>query len=278
MRKTNHVFAQLLLFSFLLVVVKSFAKSHSEGTLPGDKNFPTLLSNSVNSPVLKKTADSIYDLISLGQYGLEKDVFFSAYKGYEYLRSKGVLHKTNTLTICDYSQSSINKRLYVIDLVSSRLLFNTYVSHGRNSGDEFASSFSNLQNSNKSCLGFLVTGGTYNGKAGLSMTFNGMEEGINDHARNRAIVLHGSRFVAASISANGNTISKSLGCPAVPFGIHTRIIDVVKGGSCFFIYHPDKWYVNSSKILNAPFDLTPSLQLNNIVLQNNKQLQVTDGK
>ena len=267
MRNVNRVAVRCCAILILFVFTKSYAGNNKpEGNKPGqgqgsDKNFPSLLNSSANSPLLKKTADSIYDLISLGQYGLEKEVFFNAYKGFEYLNGKRVLNKQGLITICDYSQSSINKRLYVIDIVNSRLLFNTYVTHGRNSGDEFATSFSNYQNSNKSCLGFLVTGGTYNGVAGLSMKFDGMEPGINDHVKSRAIVLHGSRFVSASVFANGNTISKSLGCPAVPYGIHSRIIDAIKGGSCFFIYHPDQWYTHTSKILNAAFDLLPAVQV-----------------
>ncbi len=278
MLRTTKKAVKLCLLIIFIFAVKLNARGFSDGTKPGDKNFPSLLSNSANSPLLKKTADSIYDLISLGQYGLEKDVFFNAYKGFEILKNKGLLHKTNTLTICDYSQSSINKRLYVIDLKSSRLLFNTYVTHGRNSGDEFATSFSNYENSNKSCLGFLVTGATYNGKAGLSMTFDGMEPGINDRVKSRSIVLHGSHFVAASVYANGNEISKSLGCPAVPYGIHTRIIDAIKGGSCFFIYHPDSWYKNTSKILNAPFDLKPAIEIPNIAIQSTDNQTALSGK
>jgi hypothetical protein len=251
-----------ILVGLLFISVQSFAGDPKKG-LPGEKNFPSLFSNSANSPVLKKTADSIYDLISLGEYGLERDVFFNAYKGYQYLEQRGSLRKSNLLTICDYSQSSNNKRLYVIDLLNSRLLFNTFVSHGRNSGNEFATSFSNSDNSNKSSLGFLVTGDTYNGKAGFCMRFNGMEAGINDHVKSRGIVLHGSRFVNENIMSERGTIGKSLGCPAVPFGIHTKIIDVIKGGSCFFINSPDQWYVHNSTILNSRFDLAPEVQLQN---------------
>lgn len=248
------------IIGFLLISVQSFA-TNDDKKLPGEKDFPSLLSNSASSPVLKKTADSIYDLISLGEYGLERDVFFNAYKGYQYLEKRGKLSKTNLLTICDYSQSSNNKRLYVIDLLNSRLLFNTFVSHGKNSGNEFATSFSNYNNSNKSSLGFMVTGGTYSGKAGFCMRFNGMEAGINDRVKSRGIVLHGSRFVNEEIMSARGTIGKSLGCPAVPFGLHTRIIDAIKGGSCFFINSPDQWYVNNSTILNSRFDLAPTMQL-----------------
>lgn len=252
---------------FLLISLLSFARNEKKG-LPDDKNFPSLFSNSGNSPVLKRIADSIYDLIGLGQYGLERDVFFNGYKGYQYLENRGLLEKKNLLTICDYSQSSNNKRLYVIDLLNSRLLFNTYVSHGKNSGEEFATSFSNYDNSNKSSLGFLITANTYNGKAGYCMRFNGMEPGINDHVKSRGIVLHGSHFVNEDIMTARGIIGRSLGCPAVPYGLHTKIIDVIKGGSCFFINSPDEWYAHNSTILNSRFDLAPSMQLQNNTASN----------
>lgn len=258
----------LLLGGLLLISATATATENKKG-LPDDKNLPSLFNNGPSSsPVIKRISDSIYDLISLGSYGLERDIFFKAYKGYQYLENKGVLRKTNLLTICDYSQSSNNKRLYVIDILNSRLLFNTYVSHGRNSGNEFATSFSNYDNSNKSSLGFMVTGDTYTGKAGFCMRFNGMEPGINDRVKSRGIVLHGSRFVNETIMTDRGTIGKSLGCPAVPYGLHFKIIDAIKGGSCFFINHPDEWYNHTSAIVNAKFDLSPSYQLNNTALQN----------
>ena len=244
---------KVFLFALFFISINSFAGEDKKG--PGDKNFPSLLSNSSSAPVIKKVSDSIYDLISLGEYGLDKDVFFNAYKGFLFLENKGALKKTNLLTICDYSQSSRNKRLYVIDLLNSRLLFNTYVSHGKNSGEEYATSFSNFNNSNKSSLGFLVTGQPYKGKAGYSLQLNGMEPGINDRVKMRSIVLHGSRFVGESILGARGAIGRSLGCPAVPYGLHFHIIDAIKGGSCVFVSYPDNVYVHTSQILNAGFDL-----------------------
>ncbi|MCW3109199.1 MAG: hypothetical protein JWQ09_3705 [Segetibacter sp.] len=267
MPEISKLAGKLLLVAFVFISLQSFANDDKKG-LPDEKNFPSLFSNSANSPFLKRTADSIYDLISLGEYGLERDVFFKAYKGYQYLESRGMLRKTNLLTICDYSQSSNNKRLYVIDLLDSRLLFNTFVSHGKNSGDEFATSFSNYNNSNKSSLGFLVTGNTYSGKAGFCLRFNGMEAGINDHVKSRGIVLHGSRFVNEDIMTERGTIGRSLGCPAVPYGMHFKIIDAIKDGSCFFINSPDEWYAHNSTILNSRFDLAPSMQLQNTAASN----------
>lgn len=250
----------LCVAALLTISFSSFAGNGNPTT--DDKKMPGLLSNTSNAPVVRRVADSIYDLIALGEYGLERDVFFNAYKGYQYLLNKGMLRKTNLLTICDYSQSCNNKRLYVIDVEESRLLYNTYVSHGKNSGNEFATSFSNSTNSNKSSLGFMVTGSPYHGKAGLSLQFNGMEPGINDHVKSRSIVLHGSKFVNEGVMNIRGIIGRSYGCPAVPYGEHTKIIDAIKGGSCFFINSPDLYYATTSKILNAQFDLTPVQPMN----------------
>lgn len=223
-------------------------------TPPDGKNFKNLLPSRRASSMAERMVDSIYQRIHLNAYGLNEEVFFNAYKGYHYLKSRGMLDKTDLLTICDYSQSSHNKRLYVINVATGQLLYNTYVSHGRNSGGEYANSFSNSNNSNKSSLGFIVTGAPYHGKAGLSLHLKGMEPGINSNIYGRSIVLHGSHYVDASRADEGTMMGRSLGCPAVPYGEQFAIIDCIKGGSCVFIYAPDMNYQTSSRILNADFD------------------------
>ena len=257
MLKKNRIFKGLLASLFLVSFIPAMAATDPKGFTDG-KNFPSLLTSSAESPALKRMSDSLYNLIGLNNYGLEREVFYAAIKGYEYLENQGAIRKKNVLTICDYSQSSNNKRLYVIDVTEARLLFNTYVSHGKNSGGEFATSFSNLRESNKSSLGFLLTAETYNGKAGYSMRFDGMEAGINDHVRARDIVLHGSNFVNSRVVEERGKIGNSLGCPAIPIAQRKQIIDVIKGGSCFFINHPDSWYARTSAIINSRFDLVPA--------------------
>jgi len=220
----------------------------------GGKNFPSLLTGSNQSPELSSIADSIYYTIHLDSFGLNRDAFFYAYKGYQFLSAQNKLNNKNVLTICDYSQSSHNRRLYIIDLAAGKILFNTFVSHGKRSGEEYAWTFSNTTNSNKSSLGFLVTGETYKGKAGYSMHFDGVEPGINDKVRKRDIVMHGSWYVNEQRADEGGYMGRSLGCPAVPYKEHKQIIDLIKGGSCFFVYHPDSWYAQTSQILNARVD------------------------
>jgi hypothetical protein len=209
------------------------------------------ISNTADAPAIITITDSLYDNLHLEEAGLERDIFFQAYKGFLYLLGKNKLHNTDILTIADYSQSSNNKRLYVIDLSTMQLVFQTYVSHGKNSGGEFASSFSNEKDSNKSSVGFLVTGEVYVGNYGTSLRLDGTEAGINDHVRERDIVFHGSNFVNDKIIEQKGKIGRSLGCPAVPKAEHLAIIESIKNGSCFFIYHQNKTYAKRSKIINA---------------------------
>ena len=266
MCKKNSV--NILLIAFLTSVMPLSVRAKTDGKkATADKNFPSLLNNSFDAPLLKVQSDSLYNLMGLGNYGLQREVFFKAYKGYNFLLKKGLVRKKNILTVCDYSQSSNNKRLYVIDLKETRMLFNTFVSHGRNSGGEFANTFSNLIESNKSSLGFMLTAETYNGKAGYSMRFDGMEAGINDKVRIRDIVLHGSYFVNAQMVETRGIIGNSLGCPAIPNDKRNQVIEAIKGGSCFYINHPDNWYNTTSSIINANFDIPPVAQPSAIASQ-----------
>ena len=194
---------------------------------------------------------TLYTQIDLKESGLTRKAFEYALKGYYYLLDHHWLNKTNILSICDLSQSSRNKRLYVVDLETKKVLVNTYVAHGHNSGKEFANSFSNNPSSHKTSLGFYVTQGTYYGNNGLSLKMRGMERGINDRANGRNIVVHGSEYVGPDFLQMNKFCGRSYGCPAVPADESENIIDLIKEGSCLFIYHPTKKYIAKSKILNS---------------------------
>ncbi len=211
--------------------------------------------NSSNYPSLpddvRWKADDMYESLKLNCIGLEREVFYKAYKGYTYLLYKGAVNNPNVLTIADFSQSSKNKRLYVIDLANRKIAFNTFVSHGKNSGSEMATSFSNLKDSYKSTVGFMLTDDTYKGSCGYSLRFNGMEPGINDRIRNRDIIVHGSRYVNEYKADEDGRVGNSLGCPAVPMSECGEIIDYIKGGTVYFIYTPDEFYNAASSIING---------------------------
>ncbi|MBO9561348.1 MAG: murein L,D-transpeptidase catalytic domain family protein, partial [Niastella sp.] len=136
--------------------------------------------------------DFLYDSLHLKELGLQKEALEFALKGYKKLVHEEVLPNDSVLSICDFSQSSRKKRLYVLDLAHKRLLVNTYVAHGKRSGKEFARSFSNKPESYKSSLGFYITRNTYQGANGLSLNIDGLEQGINDKAFERRSVIHSS--------------------------------------------------------------------------------------
>ncbi|HRO85207.1 MAG TPA: murein L,D-transpeptidase catalytic domain family protein [Niabella sp.] len=188
----------------------------------------------------------VYDSLQLEQKGLSQEAFEYAMNGFATLQNDGYLKNDSILTIVDFDQPSYNKRLYVIDIKNYKILFNTLVAHGKNSGKEWAQSFSNKAESNKSSLGFYVTEGTYNGSNGFSLKLSGMEAGLNSNAFQRAIVMHGADYVNDSYIRSQGYIGRSLGCPAVPEKLNRPIIEKIKNGSCLFIYN--KSYKKTSKI------------------------------
>jgi hypothetical protein len=193
----------------------------------------------------------LYDYMSLEKAGLDEKAFEFAWRGYHNLLKKGLIRKKSVLSICDFSQSSCSKRMYVIDVRHKKLLYRTYVAHGQNSGDEFASTFSNQPDSYKSSLGFYITKRTYIGRNGLSLRIDGVDTGYNDMAGRRNIVLHGSSYVSAKYMQDFGTLGTSQGCPALPSTMSPRIIRTVKNGSCLFIYHPTPTYLENSSIING---------------------------
>lgn len=237
----------------LLLIVPSFISgSGNYSTNPVSTNPVTDNSAKENTKkiVVSESMD-LYDSLRLKRFGLTRSAFEYAWKGYQQLSENGKIAKGNILAICDFSQSSRRKRLYIIDVLQKKVLINTYVAHGRNSGAEYARSFSNSPESHKSSLGFYVTKNTYWGDHGLALRIEGQEDGINDNASDRNIVIHGSDYVGGQFIKNNPFNGRSFGCPAVPAKQTTEVINTIKNGSCLFIYHPTKKYLTSSKILNG---------------------------
>jgi hypothetical protein len=199
----------------------------------------------------KAIINDVYSAVKLAGTGLERTVFDLAIKGLKRLDSNGKLQNPNIVTIADYSQSSNKKRLYVIDLKNRKLLFNTYVAHGRNTGDEFAKSFSNVEGSLKSSLGFYITEHPIMGShTGFSLLIDGVEKGFNDNAIKRAIIIHGADYASENYIKKNGRLGRSWGCPALPTTLNKLIIESIKGGTCLFVYNPDKKYICKSSLLN----------------------------
>jgi hypothetical protein len=178
----------------------------------------------------------------------------------------GKIENPNVITICDFSLPSTEPRMWVIDLTTHKVLFNTHVAHGKGSGDTYASRFSNKMDSHMSSLGFYVTGSTYKGKHGNSLHLNGMDEGFNDRAYDRAVVVHGSKYVGEKYAEANNTLGRSWGCPAVSNKLAQPIIKEIKDGSCLFIYYPDTKYHASGYWLNKKVEHLPEGMINEMAM------------
>ena len=205
-------------------------------------------------PPLRKAFDrnNIYDSLHLEGLGLARAAFIEGLSGLDHLVAAGDIQNGNILSIADLSLPSSKKRLFVIDVNCCKLIFNTYVSHGRNSGKAMATQFSNKPNSYESSLGFYVTGDTYMGHHGYSLKLNGKEEGINDNAFARGIVMHSAAYVNERMAASRGYIGRSEGCPAIPVKLNRNLIKEIKNGTCLYLYSTDKFYETHSKMISSP--------------------------
>ncbi|MCA6066924.1 murein L,D-transpeptidase catalytic domain family protein [Chryseobacterium sp. RG1] len=199
------------------------------------------------------SSEALYKSITFEQgHELNEEVFFKALTGFENLKKAGLLNsESHLLTVCDFSMSSNTKRLWVIDINEKKVLFNSLVAHGKNTGEEFATNFSNTESSLQSSLGFYITDATYNGDNGFSLRLLGMDKGFNDAAYRRAIVMHGADYVSDDFAAMHKRIGRSWGCPAVPRDLTQPIINTIKGRNLLFIYYPDQNYLSKSEWLKA---------------------------
>lgn len=215
-------------------------------------NIPNESSNIKSTKVetFESKASSLYSNLNPNNFKLPQlESFSKALKGFYKLQEKGLI-KNNLLTLVDFSLSSNTKRLWVIDMNTNTVLYHSLVAHGRNSGDEFATKFSNKAESFQSSLGFYITGEVYQGKHGKSLRLDGLEKGINDKARARAVVMHGADYVSEHFIKQNKRLGRSLGCPALPEELTAEIIELIKNQSCLFIYHPTKTYAVTSKLLS----------------------------
>ncbi|MDF2933022.1 MAG: hypothetical protein K0R36_2353 [Chryseobacterium sp.] len=218
------------------------------------KKIETLVeTKSVKNTNSLSSSEELYQSISFENTNkLQFDVFAKALLGFENLKKAGKLgQEAHLLTICDFSLSSNVKRLWVIDTQEKKVLFNSLVAHGKNTGEEFATNFSNTESSLQSSMGFYITESTYNGDNGYSLKLLGMDKGFNDAAYKRAVVMHGADYVSEEFATVHKRIGRSWGCPAIPRALTEPIINTIKGKNCLFIYYPDQNYLSSSEWLKA---------------------------
>lgn len=234
----------VLIFSFAFSSTDAINRDITSNTAP-----ELSLATKINNTFEEKTAD-LYKQFDLKNTNLpELTVFQRAFRGYSKLKEEGKV-SNNLLTIIDFDLSSTKKRMWILEMNTQKVLFNTYVAHGQKTGVEFAKHFSNKVNSHQSSLGFYVTGETYYGKNGLSLFMDGMEKNFNSNARKRYVVIHGADYAEPSFIKRYGRLGRSYGCPAVPKEISKDLINSIKGKSVVFINKSDDNYLSHSKFLN----------------------------
>ncbi len=250
--KKHLLIALIFVTAFVAIVPALQAGSKESSTISASKKNPETgaVTDHTANLSAKSASAVLYDSLQLGELGLAQEALQYAYKGYEYLLEKGALRNSDIITVVDFSQSSFKKRMYIIDVKNYKVLVNTYVAHGRNTGLQYAKNFSNKPESLQSSLGFYVTKRTYTGKHGLSLKLEGKEPGFNSKAEERAIVVHGADYIGAH-RLNSPYMGRSFGCPAVPQVQASKVINTIKDGTMLFIYHPSTNYIKRSKILNS---------------------------
>ena len=242
------------LFTSCAIVLVFFSgfkpESKNAGNIITEARVAKGFNDFISNESINKASSRLYNKLNLQSLGLSYKAMQYAYKGYEVLKQKGAIKKDAVLTVIDFSQSSRKKRMYIIDVDEEKLLHQTYVAHGKNSGLDMATRFSNKPESFQSSLGFYVTKQTYFGKHGLSLRLEGKDKGFNCKAEARAVVLHGADYVGKHRVKSGYN-GRSFGCPAVPRAESAKIINWIKDGTCLFIFHPSNSYLHGSSILNV---------------------------
>jgi hypothetical protein len=183
--------------------------------------------------------------------GLDPRVLGMALDAASCAGSRGLASEPSVLTVIDYSLPSTKRRLWVLDLDTGEVLFHELVAHGMNTGENFATRFSNVNGSKQSSLGLFVTADTYIGKNGYSLRLEGLEPGINDLALERTIVVHGAPYVSRQFIRAHGRLGRSWGCPALEDRVARPLIDTIKNGSLVFIHYPDDNWLASSGFLGG---------------------------
>ena len=235
-----------LVFSLLLIFASTTAFHLPETGTSKPRKLITL-----DSDEFQRYASLKYHALNFSSDTLSYEAYIKALKGYTYLKATDQLMEERYLSIIDFNLHCNQKRMWVIDLQEDQILFNELVAHGRRSGSTYANTFSNQHRSNKSSLGFYLTGGVYVGRNGASLKLNGLEHRFNSNAFSRGIVIHGAHYVSERFVERDENIGRSFGCPAVDARVNRELINLLKGGSCLFIYHNNPYYNENSHILTA---------------------------
>lgn len=217
---------------------------------PGLATLTVVLLLSGWAPLIQAADRGLLQALAPQAPSLDVSVLGKALSAMQCAISRGARSARN-LAVIDFSLPSSEQRLWIFDLEQRRLLLRELVAHGQGSGGNRATSFSNVEGSHQSSIGLFRTAESYTGRHGYSLRMDGLEPGINDAARERAIVIHGADYVAPDWIDRQGRIGRSLGCPAVPREVADTVVDSLKDGQFLFSYYPDPGWLASSGYLNC---------------------------
>jgi hypothetical protein len=204
------------------------------------------------------SSPGLYNSLAQAAPELNPQVLKSALSAMQCAVSSGASPAQN-LAVIDYSQPSTARRLWIFDMRKKTLVLRDLVAHGQKSGENFATQFSNNEGSHQSSLGLFRTQESYQGANGYSLRMDGLEPGINDSARERAIVIHPASYVNPLWSQTQGRIGRSQGCPAVRPQVARQVVDKLKDGQFMFAWYPDQHWLQSSAYLNCKPRLVASI-------------------
>lgn len=232
----------LFFFFACTFVIQAQTKKNTKDT---DNQYVTFALKKVETSI-----KAIYDEIEAEEYGLDFEVFRYAYIGYQSLKNQNRLNEKEIFSIIDFSKDANSKRFFTIDLENKQVIYHTYVTHGRKSGDRLTNSFSDIKESNKSSLGFYITGNTYIGSKGYSLQLHGDEKGYNSNMAQRGVVIHTADYANEDYIKRNGRLGRSLGCPVLPENIYKQVIETIKEKTMIFAYYNDAKYLKTSRYLN----------------------------
>lgn len=242
----------------ILTVLSVFLFSFAYTTAPGENTPSNNLISTEDLSVslteelsVEEEISQLYTLFSEKNSSIPSLTSFqNGMMGYYKLAAQNRVEK-EILTIIDFSLSSTQKRMWVLDMTTHEVLIHSVVAHGKNTGGEFATQFSNKLNSLQSSLGFYLTAETYMGGNGYSLFIDGVEEEFNSKARERYVVIHGAAYANPESIKGLGRLGRSYGCPAVPTALTNEFIDTIKERSVLYIHSNDKTYQSRSKMIRA---------------------------
>ena len=201
--------------------------------------------SNIAAAVFESHLKDIYTACLLKDKGLNYEVFRLAMIGYYNMKHKEILSEKGIISVVDFEKPSTEQRLWIIDVNNKKTLHHSLVAHGKKSGENKATNFSNCQSSNMSSVGFYVTANTYTGKHGLSLVIDGLDDKFNSNAKSRAVVIHSADYVSEEFIKCNGRLGRSQGCPAIPVENHEKVINTIKDGTALFIHSPCVHYSSS---------------------------------